>query len=418
MNPPVYRPVRIGALSTDTSGENGEKKVPDRLDELVEKLSNELGRDNVSVEHKLVREHTSDNPTFMHLVEYYKPYLKELVEEKKVDVLFVNGGDGTMQIVISALVELYRDTPKMIPKIRPGRGGTQNISADSLDVPRKSLLDGLLGKTSPEIALDDLVRKCSGMYIDDMDEGVNDLDRCVERYHVLKVEDGNDIKYGVTFANGMLCNYLERYYGGKWKPSNWKAAAMIGAGAASAVGSAGFGLVQKASNYFGWRGVAKLSHLWKQKAGRYANNLLREHDIDIYSGSLEEENSMGMVCTAFDTVLKLPFMKAKIGEGMKERYNNPLYKGFYSIGATGLSKLGLLSKFIGKLRGKNVAGDEHPRFGGDNPGHIFEIYSDSVSVVSNSGANVVYTLDGDMYKSKGDSVRISSSDVSIPFLRI
>jgi len=58
--------------------------------------------------------------------------LLKLFREQQIEVLAINGGDGSNTLVLSALVEVYGDEP--LPKIALLRGGTMNIAANSCGV--------------------------------------------------------------------------------------------------------------------------------------------------------------------------------------------------------------------------------------------------------------------------------------------
>ena len=123
-----------------------------------------------------------------------------------VEILAINGGDGTNHTVLTAFHQVYGDHP--LPKIALLRGGTMNTVANGL---------GITG--SPPDLLGTLVlRHHSGQPM-----------RSLERN--LLVVDG---QVGFLFGNGLISNFLEAYYEGS-EPSPAKAAGLLARCVASAV---------------------------------------------------------------------------------------------------------------------------------------------------------------------------------------
>lgn len=131
--------------------------------------------------------------------------------ERDIDILCINGGDGTMHAAMSAMVKAYGDHP--LPRIAILRSGTMNTIAHGL---------GVKGNAS-EI-----------------------LDYVVQRYHAgdvmptkrrwLMSVDGEH--YGFLFGNGLIARFLEVYYEGS-EPSPTKALwLLLRACASAAVGGA------------------------------------------------------------------------------------------------------------------------------------------------------------------------------------
>lgn len=111
-----------------------------------------------------------------------------IFREEGIDVLAVNGGDGTLHVVLTALIEAYEETP--LPAIAILRGGTMNTIAHGLGI-----------KGSPGDLLSSvLVRYHTNQPIP-----------WAER-HILKVEGGERPEYGFLFGNGLLSNFLEEHY--------------------------------------------------------------------------------------------------------------------------------------------------------------------------------------------------------------
>lgn len=114
--------------------------------------------------------------------------------ERQVDIVAINGGDGTAHVALGALYQEYGDDLPMIALLR---GGTMNTVAHGL---------GIQG--DPETLLGRLVsRYHAGAPL-----------RTVQRN--LLVVDGEQV--GFLFGNGLLSNFLEVYYEGS-EPSPAKA---------------------------------------------------------------------------------------------------------------------------------------------------------------------------------------------------
>jgi len=108
--------------------------------------------------------------------------------EKGVEVLALNGGDGTNHVTLTTFIEVYGDTP--LPKIAFLRGGTMNTISNSVGV------RGTPGKILLNIS---------------------------EKYHlghpfeiterdIIRVEFGEHCYYGFIFGNGIIYNFLDAYY--------------------------------------------------------------------------------------------------------------------------------------------------------------------------------------------------------------
>jgi len=125
--------------------------------------------------------------------------------EREVEVVAINGGDGTNHRVLSALLRVYGEHP--LPIIAMLRGGTMNTAAHGL---------GITGR--PQALLGQL----TSLYA-----GGSPLP-LTERNLVL-VDDNA----GFIFGNGLVSRFLEAYYEGS-EPSPAKAAWLL----TKAVGSA------------------------------------------------------------------------------------------------------------------------------------------------------------------------------------
>ncbi|MCB9759959.1 MAG: diacylglycerol kinase [Alphaproteobacteria bacterium] len=105
-------------------------------------------------------------------------------KERRIDVLAINGGDGTSHVVFSTMLSVYQDTP--MPAVALLRGGTMNTVASGLGI--RGRPQALLG-------------------------------RLVEQYHSgepFRVAERNLIVVGehagFLFGNGLLSHFLEVYY--------------------------------------------------------------------------------------------------------------------------------------------------------------------------------------------------------------
>jgi len=154
----------IGIISNGKSKKN--KKYPDRVNELRYILGN----------NGIVRE----TKTIDELYEAAKEF-----KEKEIDILCINGGDGTNHVTLTAFVDVYGDKP--LPKVAILRAGTLNTVATSLNI---------YGKSS-DILLNIIKKYNSG-------EPFN-----ITKRNLLKV-NGN--QYGFIFGNGVIYNFLKVYY--------------------------------------------------------------------------------------------------------------------------------------------------------------------------------------------------------------
>ncbi len=113
--------------------------------------------------------------------------LDEVAEEFKrqdIDILALNGGDGTNHITLTTFLRIYGDKP--LPKIALLRGGTLNTISNACDI-----------KGRPSGILFNLVEKYS-----------NGEEFEITERNMLKVGD----KYGFIFGNGIVANFMDTYY--------------------------------------------------------------------------------------------------------------------------------------------------------------------------------------------------------------
>jgi len=111
----------------------------------------------------------------------------ERFRDSHIDILAVNGGDGTISRTLTAFIKAYGDQP--LPKVALLRGGTINVLASNLKI----------RGTSPKI----LFRLCEAYSSDEP----------LETKTLSTLEVGGH--FGFLFADGVSCNFLEEFYKNK-----------------------------------------------------------------------------------------------------------------------------------------------------------------------------------------------------------
>lgn len=150
-----------------------------------------------------------------------------------VETLAINGGDGTLHVVLSAFARSYDGVP--LPAVLPLRGGTMNTIADALGI-RESNGDPLRRL---------LEKRRRGMAA-----------RWDER-ELLRV--GESLAF--LFGTGAIAGYLRLYYE-TGRPGHLSAASVLGRGVGSSLlgGAYGNALVNR------WRGrVIADGHEWRER---------------------------------------------------------------------------------------------------------------------------------------------------------
>ncbi|HET8539572.1 MAG TPA: diacylglycerol kinase family protein [Anaeromyxobacter sp.] len=128
-----------------------------------------------------------------------------------VDVLGVNGGDGTAHYVLTAAVRVWDGAP--LPRILLLRGGAMNTVARGTGV-----------RAGPERALREvLIRRRHGYPL-----------RTVERDLLRVSADGASPIYGFIFGTGSIVSFLEAYYA-TGRPCAATAGLLVARGIASAL---------------------------------------------------------------------------------------------------------------------------------------------------------------------------------------
>jgi diacylglycerol kinase (ATP) len=109
----------------------------------------------------------------------------EEFKQAGIDILGINGGDGTIHVTLSAFLKVYGDAP--FPKVAILRGGTLNTIASGIGITRGKPQDLLY--------------------------------TVIDRYHTgeeLRVVERNILQvgeaYGFIFGNGLIANFLGAYY--------------------------------------------------------------------------------------------------------------------------------------------------------------------------------------------------------------
>lgn len=135
------------------------------------------------------------------------PQVAEEFIRQGIEIMAVNGGDGTLHLALTAFIKVFGDRP--LPKLMSLRGGTMNTMSNSLKIKGKTL---------------------------------SILQRAVAQYragrpfkerpqHLIQVND----KYGFMSGGGVVANFLDAYYSTP-QPGPWSAAKLLARGVASALG--------------------------------------------------------------------------------------------------------------------------------------------------------------------------------------
>ncbi|MFP4598437.1 MAG: diacylglycerol/lipid kinase family protein [Persicimonas sp.] len=122
--------------------------------------------------------------------------------ENDIDILALNGGDGTNHVTLTKFIEVWGDAP--LPKVALLRGGTMNTVSNAVGV-----------KGTPPRLLANLVEK---YYTKQPFE--------TTRRDLLQITDDTGSRYGFIFGNGIVANFLEAYYD-TGKPSPVMAARLL-----------------------------------------------------------------------------------------------------------------------------------------------------------------------------------------------
>jgi diacylglycerol kinase family enzyme len=132
--------------------------------------------------------------------------MARLYKEREIDILGINGGDGSNHVTLTAFIEEYGDQP--LPKIALLRGGTMNTISNSCGIKgtQAGLMMNLIRKYREKIPFETI------------------------RRDTVKV----DGRYGFIFGNGLIHNFLDAYYG-TGNPKPWTAFKLLVKGTASSI---------------------------------------------------------------------------------------------------------------------------------------------------------------------------------------
>ncbi len=128
----------------------------------------------------------------------------EQFKRSGIEILALNGGDGTNHVSLTTFIEVYGDEP--LPKITFLRGGTMNTISDGIGI-----------EGTPARLLANLVDK----YYTGVPFETTQRD-------MLKITDQDDTRYGFIFGNGVVSNFLEIYYDTGNPPTPLTAAVLLG----------------------------------------------------------------------------------------------------------------------------------------------------------------------------------------------
>lgn len=132
-----------------------------------------------------------------------------------IEVLAINGGDGTNTVTLTGFLEVYGAAP--LPPIALLRGGTMNTLANSIGVPRRA----------PDNLLTNLVRRYA--------RAKNEPIVCVERDVMgVKAIGEAQVRCAFLFGTGVVCGYLAEYYAAG-ATSPWTAVTTLARGVGSAL---------------------------------------------------------------------------------------------------------------------------------------------------------------------------------------
>lgn len=104
--------------------------------------------------------------------------------DRKIDILAVNGGDGTVHVTLCALIKAYGKKP--LPKLAILKGGTMNQTATNLRIKGNSI---------------EIFQRVIKAYKEK--EQVK-----TKKISLLKAND----KYGFIFGNGAVCAFMDVYH--------------------------------------------------------------------------------------------------------------------------------------------------------------------------------------------------------------
>jgi len=105
-------------------------------------------------------------------------------KNRRIDVLAINGGDGTVHVALCSLMKIYGDRP--LPKLAILKGGTMNQTATNLRIKGNSL--SIFKRITVGYATGKELRTA--------------------KVSLLKAND----RYGFIFGNGAVCSFMDVYH--------------------------------------------------------------------------------------------------------------------------------------------------------------------------------------------------------------
>lgn len=115
-----------------------------------------------------------------------------------IEIMAVNGGDGTLHLALSAFINVYADRP--LPKLMSLRGGTMNTMSNSLKIKGKTL--SIVEQAVKQIQEKKPFRE--------------------KPQRLIKIND----KYGFMSGAGVIAKFLDAYYSGS-STGPWQAAKLL-----------------------------------------------------------------------------------------------------------------------------------------------------------------------------------------------
>jgi len=105
-------------------------------------------------------------------------------KEKKIDILAINGGDGTVHVALCSLMKVYGDAP--LPKLAILKGGTMNQTATNLRIKGNTV--SIFKRVAVGYAQDRPLK--------------------TKKVSLLRAND----RYGFIFGNGAVCSFMDVYH--------------------------------------------------------------------------------------------------------------------------------------------------------------------------------------------------------------
>lgn len=195
-------------------------------------------------------------------------------QEHGIEVLCINGGDGTVHRSLTAMVRAYGGEP--LPPVAILRGGTMNIVADSIGnrVPAEAMLAQVVDAYHTRSDLPEI------------------------QAHMLRIELGDGPpSYGFLSGNGIIARFLELYYE-QTDPTPMDAARLLARGSLSAL--------------VGGRLIRRLTRPWRGTITLDGARLAGEEWVAVAIGTVEQ---MGLGFRVFHLLLDHPGQLQVVGIG-------------------------------------------------------------------------------------------------------